>query len=138
MTTTTRPIVRTEERQHWTTTILRIGLFWLAGAVLAATARIELDAISQIGAAAVAMAAIFSMAWAYTHFSAHHRGLSHALDAGIVWLLLAIVAEIVITSRIGHGWYALLGSPQRPLLRNLFFFVWMFAPAAFARRQEIA
>ena len=57
------------------------------------------------------------------------------MGVGIAWLILAIVAEIAISSRLGHGWYALIGTPDHPLLRNLFLFVWVFAPALFARRE---
>jgi hypothetical protein len=50
--------------------------------------------------------------------------------------MFGIVTEIAGTMRLGHGWYAVLGSPERPLLRNIFFFVWIFAPAIFARRED--
>ena len=51
-------------------------------------------------------------------------------------LILTVMTEIVVTTRIGHGWYALLGTPQWPLLRNIFLFVWIFAPALFARGER--
>jgi len=42
-----------------------------------------------------------------------------------------------MATHLGRGWYAVLGSPARPLLRNIFFFVWIFSPALFARREDV-
>lgn len=43
------------------------------------------------------------------------------------WLVLAIVAEMPMSAHLGRDWYGLLGSPDHPLLRNVFLFVWVFA-----------
>lgn len=137
MTTITHPVARFAAVRHRrATTVILVALFWVAGAVLAATARTELDARAPVAGAVLALAGIAAAAWAYTRLCAWSAGFAHALDAGIAWLLLAIVTEVVVTRHLGHGWYALLGTPERPLLRNVFLFVWIFAPAAFARRQE--
>lgn len=120
---------------HPVMTAVLVFLFWLAAGVLVATCHVELDRLSPSGSAVAIIAAIVGAAWAYTHFCARCAGISHALGVGIAWLVLAIVTEIALTNRTGHGWYALLGTPNRPLLRNLFLFVWIFAPALFARRE---
>ncbi len=107
-------------------------LFWLAAAALVAACHTELDPLSPAGSAVVIIAVIVGAAWAYTHFCARCAGISHALGVGIAWLVLAIVTEM------GCGRYALLGAPDHPLLRNLFLFAWIFAPALFARRESAA
>jgi hypothetical protein len=117
---------------------LLIFLFWIAAALLAAACHLELDGRSRAGSAVTTMAAITGVAFAYTRLCARNAGISHALAVGIAWLVLAIVAEIAIGSGIGHGWYALIGTPDRPLLRNIILFVWIFAPALFARDGEAA
>ena len=124
-------------RHHPVTTALLVVLFWIAAAVLVATCHIELDALSESGSAVATIASIVIVAYAYTHFCARCAGIDHALGVGIAWLVLAIVVEITVTSRTGHGWYALIGSPDRPLMRNVFMFVWIFAPAFFARRKVV-
>lgn len=111
-------------------------LFWLVAAILVAIAQVEIDPLSVPGGAVVTIASIFAVAWAYTRLCAPHCGISHALGVGIAWLVLTIVTEMVMTARLGHGWYALLGTPVHPLLRNVFLFVWVFAPAFFAHAEE--
>ena len=122
-------------RHHPVMTAVLVFLFWIAAAVLVATCHIELDARSESGSAVATIASIVLVAYAYTRLCARCAGIEHALAVGIAWLVLAIVTEIIATSRIGHGWYALIGTPEHPLLRNIFLFVWVFAPSLFARRQ---
>jgi hypothetical protein len=102
-----------------------ILLFWAAAAAIAGV----------MGGGAATIAVVAFAAYAYTRLCARCAGVAHALGVGIVWLVLAIVAEIAIGSRLGRGWYGLIGSPERPLLRNVLLFVWVFAPALFAQRE---
>lgn len=137
MTTMTRSDTSlASSRHHSATVALRVLLFWAAAAVLVSTAHLRLDPLSPLGGAAVTIASIATAAYSYTRFCARQRGITHALGVGIAWLTLAILTEVTLTSRLGHGWYALLGSPGHPLLRNLFLFVWIFAPALFSRRED--
>ena len=125
------------ETRHGLTTIAAlVTLFWLLAAAAVAAVHSELDALSPSGVAVAAIAAILILAFGYTRFCARQSGISHALGVGIAWLVLGIVTEMAVTTRLGHGWYAILGSPDHPLLRNIFLFVWIFAPALFARREE--
>jgi len=126
---------RADVRHHPVTTATLVVLFWIAAAVLVARCRIELDARSAWGSAVASIASIVLVAFAYTQLCARCAGIDHALAVGIAWLVFAIVAEMTITRRMGHGWYALLGTPDRPLMRNIFLFVWIFAPALFARHE---
>jgi hypothetical protein len=103
------------------------AFFWLAAAVIVAA----MNLASATGVVA-AVAAIIAAAYGYTRFCARNGGIDRALGVGIAWLVMAIAVEL----SIGRGWYGLLGSPARPLLRNVFLFVWIFAPACFARRAD--
>ncbi|HJQ38516.1 MAG TPA: hypothetical protein VKB93_15365 [Thermoanaerobaculia bacterium] len=120
------------------TTAALIILFWVAAAGVAGAAHTILEPISPAAGAVVTIAAIVLAAYCYTRFCARHAGISHALGVGIAWLLLGITTELVMATHLHRGWFAVLGSPARPLLRNLFFFVWIFSPALFARREEAA
>jgi hypothetical protein len=120
---------------HRVTTAVQVFLFWIVAAVLAAACHMQLDARWPFGGAVPTIAAILSAAYAYTRFCARHAGTSHALGVGMAWLVLAMAAEMTVSRRLGHGWYAVIGTPGRPLLRNVVLFVWVFAPALFAQRE---
>jgi hypothetical protein len=110
-------------------------LFWLVAAALVGTAHLEIDPLSATGGAVLTIGAVFAVAYCYIRFCAPNAGISHALGVGTVWLVLAIAGELAMSAWLGHGWYALLGTPDRPLLRNVFLFVWIFAPAFFAHGE---
>lgn len=80
--------------------------------------------------------AVLLAAFGYTRSWPGNNEASHALAAGITWLLLAVAIEVAVSARLGHRWFALLGSAERPLLRNALLLIWIFAPAMFARREE--
>ena len=133
MTTITHRAVSFADSQHPPVlTAVLVGLFWLAAAALVGTAHVELDPLSVSGGSVATIASIFVAAYCYTRFCARQAGIAHSLSVGIAWLVLAIAAEMAMTTLRGHGWYALLGSPDRPLLRNFFLFAWVFAPTFFA------
>lgn len=117
------------------TTALLVMLFWIAAAGVSIAAQTHVHPRSPAAAAVATIAAILLGAYGYTRFCARQAGITHALGVGIAWLALSITTELVMATHLRHGWYAVLGSPDRPLLRNLFFFVWIFAPALFARRE---
>ena len=125
-----------ETRHHLVTTAALVVLFWMAAAAAVTAAQTRLDPISPAGATVATIGAIVLAAWCYTRFCARHAGISHALGVGIAWLFLGIAAEFVIATRAGHAWSGVLGTPDRALLRNVLFFVWIFAPAIFARRED--
>ena len=110
-------------------------LFWIAIAAAVVAAQMTLQ---PFWAAVATIATIVLGAYSYSRFRARNVGISHALGVGIAWLALGIGTELVMAAHLGHGWYGVLGSPDRPLLRNVFFFVWIFSPALFARRDEYA
>jgi hypothetical protein len=62
--------------------------------------------------------------------------IDHALLVGVGWLLLGIATEVAVSSSTGHSWFALLGSPARPYLRDVLLFFWVAAPLCFARRRK--
>jgi hypothetical protein len=135
MTTMTHPAVSfADSRHHPLTTAVLVGLFWLAAAALVGTAHTKIDPLSVSGGSAASIAAVFISAYCYTRLCARHAGITHALSVGIAWLVLAIATEMAMTTHLGRGWYDLIGTPDRPLLRNVFMFGWVFAPAFFAHR----
>jgi len=125
-----------DSHHHFATTAGLVTLFWLIAAAGAGAVHTAIDPLSASGGAVASIAVIVVCAWCYTRFCARWAGISHALGVGIAWLMFGIVAEMAVTTRLGHGWYAVLGTPARPLLRNIFLFVWIFAPAIFARRED--
>jgi len=126
-----------ERRQGVVATIARVALFWGIAAALVATAHLKLDRVFPWGGAAVEIGALITVAFCYMRFVARQATVDHALLVGIIWLLLAIVGEITVASYVHHDWFALLGSPARPMLRNVFLFAWVFAPALFARSEAV-
>jgi uncharacterized membrane protein len=117
-------------------TAVLVVLFWIAAAIVVATVHIELEPLSATGGAVATIAAIVVAAFCYTRFCARQAGISHALGVGVVWLVLAIVTEMALTSVLGREWYDLIGTPGHPLLRNVFLFLWIFAPSLFARGDD--
>lgn len=117
---------------------ITILLTWTVAAIFVATAHARLDPLSPPGAAAAVIVAIVGAAFVYMRVLTRGSNTSHALGVGIAWLTLSIVAEIIATRVLGHGWFSLLGSPSHPLLRNFFPFVWIFTPVLFARHAEAA
>lgn len=110
-----------------------VGL-WLVAALAVAAAHTLLEPLSAPGCAAVTTVAILAAAYGYTRLFAPSAGLNHALGVGVAWLTMALVVEVVMTAQHGQGWHGLLGAPEHPLLRNVFLFLWVFAPALFAHR----
>jgi len=123
---------------HPTTITVCVLLFWLIAAVLVVAAHVGIDRRSPAAAATLSIAALAATAYGYNRFVARHAGITHALGVGIVWLVLSIGVEITLATRLGHGWYSLLGSPAHPLMRNVYLFAWIFAPAFFAEREELS
>src|SRR4051812_30416929 len=98
MTTMTQPFARfADTRHHPATTCILVALFWLAAAVLVATAHIDLDSRSAAGGAVLTIAAIVGSAYGYTRFCARTAGIAHALAVGIAWLAMAIVIEVAVS-----------------------------------------
>ena len=117
-------------------TAASVVLFWIAAAILVAVGHRILGPRWPLASAAGTIGALLLAACLYMRVATRQAEVSHALGVGIAWLALTIVTEIVITTYFGQGWFALLGPPDRPLLRNLLLFEWAFAPALFAQREE--
>lgn len=129
------PATRVTARHSPLAIALTTFAFWIAAALLVVAVHVELEPRSIILAAAATLASIVLCAGAYMRLAARDAGTTHALGAGIAWLVLSIMAELLVGTRLGHGWFALLGSPSHPLLRNAYLFAWIFAPALFAPRD---
>jgi hypothetical protein len=123
----------TQHRPAVTATV--VVLFWLIAAVFVVFAHM-IEPRSAAASALVTIGVLVATAFAYMRCFAGHCGVTHALGVGIAWLVLSIGVEIALATRLGHGWFSLLGSPSHPLLRNVILFVWIFAPSFFAQREE--
>ena len=112
--------------------ILAIAL-WASAAIVVVFANRELHGIPPAFIVAVKSTAIVLAGFAYVKLS-RDCSIDHALAVGTGWLLLGIVAEVSISATTRHTWFALLGSPAAPYLRDVLLFFWVAAPALFARR----
>ena len=112
-----------------------VVLFWIVAALIVAWAEGTLGHASPVACVAVKACAIVMVAFVYMRLTAAEVSLDHGLLVGVTWLVLAIVAEIVETRHVGHGWFELLGSPDSAL-RNVLMIAWIVAPALFARKGE--
>jgi hypothetical protein len=136
MTTVMPHVERFATRHHHpATTVGLVVAFWIMAAALVAAVHVGIEPRSVRAASVATIAALLAAAWAYSRFVAREAGISHALGVGTTWLMLSITVEVAVTMRAGHAWFTLLGSPDRPLLRNVLLFVWVFAPVVFARRE---
>jgi hypothetical protein len=117
------------------TNALLVGLFWLAAAAVVGTAHTKIDPFSVVAGSMTSIAAIFVCACCYMRGRARRTSGTHALGVGTAWLVLAIATEMAMTAHLGHGWSGLIGTPDHALLRNVFLFVWVFAPTFFAQRD---
>ena len=137
MTAENHPAARfARARHHIVTTAALVIVFWMAAAGAVIAAQKMLERRHPATATVVTIAAIVATAYVYTRFCAREAGVSHALGVGAAWLLLGVATEVMMAAHTGPGSYAMLGSPDRPLLRNVFFFVWIFGPVLFARRES--
>jgi len=107
-------------------------LSWVVAALLVMAVHLELDAASPLAASAAKIAAIVLIGFVYAKIAGPTT--HQALLAGVVWIALAIAVEMVMTERLGHGWFALVGGPDAPVTRYAVMFVWIVGPALFARR----
>jgi hypothetical protein len=82
------------------------------------------------------IAIIVFAAFAYMTFGTRRATLNRALFAGAVWLALDIVVELATAAHIHHAWFALLGSPAHPAVRDALLVAWVAAPAFFAREGD--
>jgi hypothetical protein len=125
-----------ERRHHGITTATLVMLFWAVAAVLVTVAHQTINPISPIDAVLAKICAIGFAAFLYIKLTAREATINHALLVGIVWIVLSIAAEITATASGGRGWFALLGSPADPVLRDILLFVWVGAPTLFVRARS--
>ena len=123
------------KRSPFATAVL-VFLCWIGSAALVALAHAKLDSMSAGGSAVAVIGSIVIVAAIYMRLLTPQATVTHALGVGIAWLMLTIVADMIAASLAGYGWYPFLGSPDRPLLRNIALFVWIFGPAVFARNSS--
>jgi hypothetical protein len=108
-------------------------LSWAAAALLVILVHRELDDVAPVVAAVAKIVAIVAIGFAYVKISG--ATIEHALFAGVTWIALAIGTEMLMTARLGHAWFALVGSPGAPAPRYVLMFFWIAGPALFAWRN---
>ena len=113
-----------------------VVLFWIAAVLLVLAAHQLLDPVSAAAAVTMKVVVIVATAFVYIRVAARTATLGHALFVGIFWLTLGIVVELVTASMSGHGWFEIIGSPAKPLQRDLMLVAWIAAPTIFARYRE--
>ena len=122
-------------RSHATTAVSFTVIFWAIAAIGVAAAHRIIGLASPGASTAVQIVVILAAAAAMTIVGPRGATLDQALFAGVAWALFSIIAEIVASTNLSHPWFALVGSPAHPMLRDLLLVTWIFAPALFARRR---
>src|SRR5947209_8479559 len=87
------------------TTGVFVLLFWVVAALLVIAAHQMLGTVSAKLCVTAKVVAIVAAAGAYMKIAARHATLDYALAVGVVWLVLAIAAEVVTSERSGHAWF---------------------------------
>lgn len=125
---------RTQSIQFATRAALAL-LVWIGAAVTVASANTAFAAMSTAAVVAAKAFAIVVFAYAYMR-ATRDCTLDHALLVGVAWLFFGIMTEVIMSARTGHSWASLLGPASHPLARDVLLFVWLAAPALFARQQD--
>jgi hypothetical protein len=125
-----------ERRHHLVTTATLMILFWAVAAVLVTIAHRTINPSYPIDAVLAKICAIGLAAFGYFKFTAREATINHALMVGMAWIVMSIATEITATILGGRGWFALLGTPVDPVLRDILLFVWVGAPALFVRARS--
>jgi hypothetical protein len=107
-------------------------LSWAVAALLVIAVHRQLDDVAPLTASAAKIVAIVVIGFAYVKVTG--ATIDNALFAGVAWIALAIGTEMAMTARLGHAWFALVGSPGAPALRYVVMFFWIAGPALFAWR----
>lgn len=114
--------------------IAKVLAVWAIAALVVISVDLCIHGRSAMACDVAKLTAILIVSFVYMRFVAREATVDHALVAGATWLTLSIVAELATTTRSGHGWFILLGSPDSAM-RNVLMFAWIFAPSLFARHR---
>ena len=93
--------------------------------------------VALVPFAAAKIAIIVLAAFAYMTLGTRRATINHALLVGATWLVLDVIVEIATTTHTHHAWFALLGSPAHPAVRDALLMTWVAAPAFFARESPV-
>ncbi|HEV2722795.1 MAG TPA: hypothetical protein VG323_22410 [Thermoanaerobaculia bacterium] len=114
---------------------LFVVFFWAVAAALVLAANAWIEPVSPGLDGFVKICVLLVVAFAYMR-AMRAATLEHALLVGAAWLVLAVVVEVVEASRIGHGWFDLVGTPAHPVIRAILLIAWVGAPALFVRTHS--
>jgi hypothetical protein len=124
-----------QRKQHLATRIAFMAICWAIAAIVVMTVQEHFGTVSAAVCVGLKSAVIIFAAMVYMKLVEPHASLDHAILVGMIWLVLAMFFEIGEASRLGRGWYELLGPPSQPVPRDIVLFVWLAAPALFARAR---
>lgn len=113
---------------------MRILCFWALGVLLLIAVHQILAPYTVAGCVAAKVVLLFASSFAYVRFTSHDVTVEQGLSAGLLWLALAIAAEIAL-SITAHRSFELTGPQARPILRYVVSFTWIVSPTLFARRS---
>lgn len=134
MSTMTHSVQRFPAARHsLLTRFAFVVFFWALAAIPVIVASVALESLTTAGAVAVKIGTIVAVGWLYVRFTARSCTVDHALFVGLAWLLLDIAAEVATTTYLRHGWFDLIGPPDKHAIRDVLLFTWVAAPALFAR-----
>lgn len=117
-----------------TVSMTGVFLYWLVAAALV----VVVDRLAGHGSTTLVIllktGVVVLAAFAYMRFGTRDSSLDHALFAGVAWLTLSVITELLTSTHLNHFWFDLLGSPDSSL-RNLLMIAWVGSPALFARSE---
>ncbi len=122
-------------RRHATVTVAMLFLFWAIAVILVVATDRIVAPISLTMSVSLKVVAIIVTAYAYMRLAARNTSFDSALFGGAAWAILTIITELIATTNAGHGWFALMGSPQHGAQRELLLLAWIAAPALLARNR---
>jgi hypothetical protein len=123
-------------RANATTTAALSLISWVAAALLVAFIHNAAEPVSPAACAILKAIAVIGVAFVLMRLTRDELTVDGALFIGMLWAAMAMVTEVVVSAQGGRSWYALLGSPDRKVLRDVLLLAWIGAPALFARRPE--
>lgn len=120
-------------RLHFATRAAVAIALWAAAAVVVVTTHRMFAPVSASADVVAKTLVIFVAGFAYARLASPRTTVNQALIVGASWLFLGVIAEVIVSSATHHPWFQILGSPAKPILRDVVLFAWVAAPAFFAR-----
>jgi hypothetical protein len=112
-----------------------IVVSWVVAAGLVLAANYWIEPVSPALDGIVKVAALVVVGFGYMRIM-RQSTLEHALLVGSMWLVMAVLVEVVEASTRGRGWFDLIGNPAHPVIRTILLIAWVAAPAIFVKSES--